>query len=83
MGWENPFLLSSDGFTENWWIATNNILTCIEIIFLIISTIDMVADNLEDRGDFSQFEAEGVGAPDGRLDLCELIIITNTTVMMI
>ena len=47
----------------------------------LVCTIDMVVDNLEDREDYSQFEAEGVGAPDGRLDLCELIIITNTTVI--
>ena len=69
--------LGSDGFFENKWIAWNNFLTSIEIIFLLAATIDLIADNFRERDGAPQSEAKGVGAPDGRLDFFEILIILN------
>jgi hypothetical protein len=70
--------LGSDGFFANGWIATNNILTSIHIVLLILATIDVIVDNVIERDGKAQFEAKGIGSPDGRLDLFEVLIILNT-----
>ena len=71
--------LGSDGFFENSLIATNNILTSLEILFLLMAMIDMTVDNAEDSGDRSIVEAKGIGSPDGRLNLFEGIIIQRSS----
>ena len=38
----------------------------------------MVVDNLIDSGERPLTEAKGVGSPDGRIDLMELLIIVDT-----
>ena len=70
--------LGSDGFFDNRLIAANNILTTLEIVMLILATLDMVADNLIDTKDRRLIEAKGVGTPDGRIDMFEFLIIIDT-----
>ena len=71
--------LGSDGFFDNYLIATNNILTSIEIVFLLMATIDMVVDNVGDSEDRPIVEAKGIGSPDGRLNLFEASIIQQSS----
>ena len=70
--------LGSDGFFDNSLIATNNIVTSFEIGVLSMATTDIIVDNLIDSKERPLTEAEGVGAPDGRIDVMESLIIIDT-----
>ena len=71
-------LLGSDGFFDNRLVAMNNILTTFEIVVLVLMTVDMVVDNLKYEFSAISPRRAGVGAPDGKLDLLEILIIIAT-----
>ena len=75
--------LGSDGFFQNPLISINNFLTSFEIFVLLMAATDILIDNLIDSKGRPLKEAEGVGAPDGRIDLMEVLIIIDTVCITI
>ena len=72
----------SDNFWQNPLVAANNILTIIAMGFFFISACNLLYDNV--RNEMEQRNiVEGVGAPDGKLDLFELYTCLSVFSIMV
>ena len=72
----------SDNFWQNPLVAANNILTILAMVGLLISACNLLYDNIEDEME-QRNVVEGVGAPDGELDLFELYTFFSVISIMV